>query len=120
MTDDPVTGGANSNRVSIWAVLAFDGEDVTQALNQAGIFDPVVVPATFSDAGDPRGGILGDGITPNLTAEIEAAEPASFTPDAETLPAPTGMEQPSDQTVTADAPTAYGAQPFAPIRRRRG
>ena len=61
MTDDPVGSRAASNRVSIRAVLAFDGEDVTQALNQAGIFDPVAVPVTLGDAEDPPGGILGTG-----------------------------------------------------------
>jgi hypothetical protein len=120
MTDDPATGRTNSNRVSIRAVLAFDGEDVTQALSQAGIFDPVAVPATLDDAGAPPGGILGDGITSNVTAEIEPDEPTGFSPDAEALPAFMGMEQPSDQPVAAGAPTAHGAQPFAPMRRRRG
>lgn len=119
MTDDPATGGPNSNRVSIRAVLAFDGEDVTQALSQAGIFDAVAVPATFGDAGDPPGGILGDGITPNLAAEIELDEPAGLSPDAEVDQAPTGVKQPPNQPVTAGAPTVHGAQSFAPRRRRR-
>ena len=116
MTDKPATGQASSNRVSFRAVLAFDGEDVAQALSQAGIFDPVAVPATLGDAGDPPGGILGDGITPNLIGRIE---PDDVSPGIEAHATSTGVEQPSDQPVTAGARATDGMRPFAPMRRRR-
>ncbi|PPQ34644.1 hypothetical protein CCS01_10040 [Rhodopila globiformis] len=105
--------------MSVRAVLAFDGEDVTQALGEAGIFDPVAVPALFGDAADPPGGILGDGITPNLVAEIELDEPGGVSPDVEASPASTGMEQPWDQTATTRVPAVHGGQSLVPVRKRR-
>nr|WP_294555662.1 hypothetical protein [uncultured Rhodopila sp.] len=72
------TGGpAPANRVSVRALLAGDGEDVTQALAQAGIFDPVAIPVQL----DPQGGFLGDGITPNLTGVLEPGDAAGDGPE---------------------------------------
>jgi hypothetical protein len=117
MTDDPGSSRTAGNRVSIRAVLAFDGEDVTQALSRAGIFDPVAVPATLGNTGDPQGGILGDGMTPNLIAEIE---PDDLPPDAEADPGRMGSAQRQDEAATAAAPAAVdGMRSFAPTRGRR-
>jgi hypothetical protein len=116
MTDDAAGNRAAGNRVSIRAVLAVDGEDVTQVLSQAGIFDPVAVPVTLGDAEDPPGGILGDGFTPNLTAVIE---PDDLPPDAETDPGRVGPAQQGKEAATLGAPVANGRQPFAPMRGRR-
>ncbi|MFL5283721.1 MAG: hypothetical protein ACJ8AW_22710 [Rhodopila sp.] len=116
MTDDAAGNRPVGNRVSIRAVLAFDGEDVTQALSQAGIFDPVVVPATLGDAEDPPGGILGDGFTPNLTA---AVEPGNSQPDAETDLGAVEPAQQGNEAATNEAPVAVKVQSFAPIRGHR-
>lgn len=119
MTDDPANSRTNINRVSIRAVLAFDGEDVTQALSQAGIFDPVVVPVTLGPVADPPGGILGDGVTPNLTGTIELDEPDGFGRGAEADQGREGGMQPLDEPVATRAQAAYGTQSFAPMRGRR-
>ena len=74
MADNPMLNGKAFDRISIRSVLARDGEDVTQALMQAGIFDPIAVPVVLGEAADPAGGILGDGITPNLTGVLEPDE----------------------------------------------
>ena len=115
-TDESATGQASNNRVSLRAVLAFDGEDVAQALSQAGIFDPVAVPAILGDANDPPGGILGDGITPNLFGKIE---PDDVSPGIEAHATSSEVEWPSDQPVTVGARAAGDMRPFAPMRRRR-
>src|SRR3954447_3738101 len=92
--DDPGSNRTAGDRVSIRALLVFDGEDATQAFSRAGIFDPVAIPVTLGNAGDPQGGILGDGMTPNLAGEIE---PDDIPPDAEADPAHTGSAPRRDE-----------------------
>lgn len=105
---------AAANRVSLRAVLAADGDDVTQALAQAGIVDPVAIPVQA----DPADGFLGDGITPNLTGVLELDEAEDDGPEAleDTAQAAAGV--PAAQRGPAMLPPEYGMQALAPVRRR--
>ena len=120
MTDDPTNSLAAANRVSIRAVLAADGEDVTQALAEAGIVDPVAVPVLLGEAADPAGGILGDGITPNLTGVLEPDDPDDTGPSSDTVirPGQTRADAGQDRPITVMLPAAGGMQPLAPVRKR--
>jgi hypothetical protein len=71
MADDATDKLTAMNRVSIRAVLAAEGEDVTAALAQAGILNPVAIPVLLGEDAHTAGAILGDGITPNLTGVLE-------------------------------------------------
>jgi hypothetical protein len=105
---------AAANRVSIRAVLAADGDDVTQALAQAGIVDPVAIPVQA----DPAEGFLGDGITPNLTGVLEQDEAEDEGPEASEDTAQAAGETPTAQRETAMLPPEYGMQALAPVRKR--
>jgi hypothetical protein len=59
------------NQVSIRAVLVSEGEDAGPALSEAGIVNPIAIPVVRGETLDLSGGILGDGLTPNLTAVLE-------------------------------------------------
>ncbi len=117
----PITasGGATSlpaaaDRISIRAVLAADGEDVTQALAQAGIVDPVAIPVQA----DSAGGFLGDGITPNLTGVLEADDAEDDGREAAPDAAPTHAEALPVQPETVMLAPEYGMQALAPVRKR--
>ena len=72
MADSPADKLTAMNRVSIRAVLAAEGEDVTEALARAGILNPVAIPVLLDEEdAHPAGHLLGDGITPNLTGVLE-------------------------------------------------
>jgi hypothetical protein len=119
MAGDAISNPAAANRVSIRAVLAADGEDVTQALAQAGIVDPVAIPVHV-DAVD---GFLGDGITPNLTGVLEpdAAEddgPGNDALESSAGRAQAGPDARSAQPGTAMLPPERGMQALAPVRKR--
>nr|WP_294517077.1 hypothetical protein [uncultured Rhodopila sp.] len=120
MTDDPLHALTDLNRVSIRAVLAPDGEDVGQALAQAGIIDPVSIPVLTGEDAD-TGVWLGDGITPNLTGVLEPDEEQ----DSETAGARPAnsvaaahADWPETRLRTAMLPQTHGMQPFAPVRKR--
>jgi hypothetical protein len=106
------------NRVSIRAVLVRDGEDPGPALAAAGIVDPVAVPVVAGDHPDLSGGILGDGVTANLTAtlETEQGEDAQVAADGEQAIAGRGPRA-AQPPATTTLPPAYGMQPLAPVRR---
>ena len=69
MSDNPLDRIASFDRVSIRAVVVSDDEDPSQALSEAGIFDPISLPVVFGE--DQPDFSFGDGITPNLTAVLE-------------------------------------------------
>ncbi len=71
MAENPTDKLAAMNRVSIRAVLAAEGEDVTHALVRAGILNPVAIPVLLDEDAPRAGSILGDGITPNVTGVLE-------------------------------------------------
>ncbi len=75
MSDDPLSRLPSFSRVSIQAVLVKEGEDPSAALAEAGLVNPVAIPVLLGDEPHLSGGILGDGITPNLTAFLESAYP---------------------------------------------
>jgi hypothetical protein len=119
MSDDPLSKIPEHDRVSIRAVVVGAGEDPNAALMQAGIYDPVAVPMLMGEESDFGGGILGDGITPNLTAVLEmdgdegsdcsnGAQPATAQPQANATPA----------SGTSTLPAAFGMRPLAPVWKR--
>ena len=59
------------NRVSIRAVLVHEGEDPSAALAEAGLANAVALPVVLGEQLGLSSGILGNGITPNLTAVLE-------------------------------------------------
>ena len=58
--------------LSLRAVLTNGQADVSQALDQAGLFEPVSVPVLLGDQPED-GAILGDGITQNIQVVLEIA-----------------------------------------------
>jgi hypothetical protein len=118
MSDDPMHDLPAFNRVSIRAVLVSDGEDLQAALAAAGLVDPVAVPVVLGDEPHPPDGILGDGITPNLTAVLETEQEEAFDAVSDTEPSTTGAvadgARPT-QWVTTRLPAAFGKRPLAPV-----
>ncbi len=132
MSDNPLDGIPNFDRISVRAVLVADGEDPGQALAAAGIVDPIAVPVVFGEAAPGIG--FGDGITPNLTAVLEPDPQAhAFDPafgaddtdagyfDADSPDMQTRQPGPDDrdrsEPVQVNLPAAFGSQPLAPARR---
>jgi hypothetical protein len=125
MSDDPLDRIPSFDRVSVRAVVVYDEEDPAQALSEAGIFDPIALPAVFGE--DQSDFSIGDGITPNLVAvlETEQVEDDPFdTPSRDDRPQfpDNGSQRPTEtsqaQPLTASLPAAYGIQPLAPVRPR--
>jgi hypothetical protein len=128
MTDNPMDSVPSFNRVSIRAVLVTDGEDPGPALAEAGIFDPIAVPVVLGDDATLSGGILGDAVTPNLTAVLEPDQAGDWQEDdweSSSEPPPnrtsagSELRQPEKPTVTT-LPEAFGHRPFAPVVRKTG
>jgi hypothetical protein len=124
MSDNPLGRIPAHDRVSIRAVLVDDGEDPAQALTDAGIIDPIAVRVVFGETPDLSGGVLGDGITPNLVAVLETVqaedEPSESSsesggPRSQGNGAPRPGESSPDQSVTTTLPAAYGLKPLAPV-----
>ena len=123
IADDPMDRVVAANRLSLRAVLVSEGEDPTAALAAAGIVDSVAIPVVVAEDLDLFGGMLGDGRTPNLIAVLEteqddeprasAATQPSSARSADSAPQPSG-------SATANLPAAFGMQPLAPVRTRRG
>jgi hypothetical protein len=125
MSDNPLDGIPTFDRVSIRAVVVYEGEDTGHALSEAGIVDPIALPMVVGE-GQPDNS-FGDGITPNLTAVLEfdqedddpfdapSRDDGHQSPDTGSQgPTVTSQAQPG----TASLPAAYGIQPLAPVRRR--
>jgi hypothetical protein len=118
MADNPMDSLHSFDRVSIRAVLVHDGEDPSAALAEAGIFDPVAIPVLMDHEGTSSDGILGDGITPNLTAVLESRHEGS-------RDSPANRQKPAGRPEVALAsqykssvrmlPAAFGLRPLAPV-----
>jgi hypothetical protein len=111
------------NRLSIRAVLVTDGQDPQAALAEAGIFNSVAIPVVLGEDSPLSGGLLGNAITPNLTAVLEPDPEddwgfSSPLPPSKKSPAPT-PQQP-EKTAATRLPEAFGQRPFAPVARRSG
>ena len=122
MSDNPMDRLPTFDRVSIRAVLVNEGEDPGSALSAAGILDPIAIPVVLGEELDLSGGILGDGISPNLTAVLETQKndvSSSSRVQANPVRSPADPTQPSG-SVTATLPAAFGMRPLAPIRQRGG
>ncbi len=120
MSQSPLDRIPAFNRVSIRAVLVHPGKDSGPALSEAGILDPIAIPVVLGEDVDLPGGILGDGITPNLRAVLETehqddfdASPTNQTQRANLRP---DVARPAEP-VTTMLPAAFGLQPMAPVRR---
>jgi hypothetical protein len=123
MSDDPLGRIASHDRVSIRAVLARNGEDPSAALARAGIIDAVALPVVVGEDADLPGGILGDGITPNVTAVLETEAQEGFESSAGGGAAPAQPALDAARPfglVTATLPAAYGMRSFAPVRKIGG
>ena len=125
MSNNLLDGIPSFDRVSIRAVVVCGGEDPTQVLSEAGIFDPVALPLVLGE--DQPDISLGDGITPNLIAILEPDQEDDDRSDAPSRddgpqsldndsrrPAEINQAQPG----TASLPAAYGIRPLAPVRPR--
>ena len=77
MDNAPLADIPAHNRVSIRAVLVQAGVDPGPALRAAGILDPIAIPVVLGEDPSVPGGILGDGVTPNLRAVLETEQPPS-------------------------------------------
>ncbi len=107
-----------ANRVSVRAVLAQDGELPVQALLDAGIYEPISVPVVMGEH-EPHldNGILGDGLTENLTAVLETEMPEDGDQTSANSSPSRSMAQ-HDAPTTATLPSTYGLRPMAPVRVR--
>ncbi len=126
---NPMDSLHDFDTVSLRAVVVRDGQDPGAALAEAGIFDPIAVAMEFDDDLGASGHLLGDGITPNLTAvlEMDAPEPSDAGFDmpmgqpqdpSGSMSAPETGFDPGVSTITTRLPAAFGMQPLAPVRRR--
>ncbi len=120
ISDNPLDRIPAHDRVSIRAVLVRAGEDPGPALARAGIFDPIAIPVVVGDSADLVGGILGDGVTPNVTAVLETDHQDAF--DHARFGQPTDAGSQFDparpaRPATVTLPAAFGFRSFAPVRR---
>jgi hypothetical protein len=120
MSDNALDRIPAYNRVSIRAVLVHGDEDPGPALAAAGITDPIAIPVVMGEVLDLFGGMLGDGITPNLMAVLETEEqedfgysPANRSDQTDSQPDAARPASP----FTTTAPLAFGMRSFAPIGR---
>jgi hypothetical protein len=119
MSDNPMDKLPAFNRVSVRAVLVSDGENPSAALADAGFADPVALPVVLGEELDLSGGILGDGITLNLTGvlETETRETSDSGPGARSGTVVSASDDArSSGPVTTTLPAAFGMQPLAPVR----
>jgi hypothetical protein len=125
MSDSSLDKVPAHNRVSIRAVLVHEGEDASAALAEAGFAETITVPVVLGEQLDLPGGILGNGITPNVTAVLETEQEDG---PGGSLGVPANARQPEREDVgpsgpvTTMLPPAFGMQPLAPVRpiARRG
>ncbi|MDQ2765177.1 MAG: hypothetical protein M3Y22_17380 [Pseudomonadota bacterium] len=123
MSDNPTDRFLAADLLSLRAVLVHQGEDPSAALAEAGIVDAVSITVVVGEEPDLDGGILGDGRTPNLIGVLETEQDNAFD-------APTGTQFSSTDPVaeagrpsvpgTSTLAPAYGMQPLAPVRSKRG
>lgn len=119
--DNPLDRLPAHDRVSIRAVLVHEGEDPSAALAEAGFVETISVPVVLGEQPDLPGGILGNGITPNLTAVLETEPEDEFDFSYDDPPATARRAAdvaPPSGPVTTTLPAAYGMKPLAPVLRR--
>ncbi len=119
MSDDPLDLLPSFARVSVAAVLVSGDADPRAALAEAGITDPVAVEIRIGDTVDPSQGILGDGVTPNLTAVLETRNRNSAGACTAGQQPASGFLEQAARSVPGDAfnlPPAFGLRPVAPVR----
>jgi hypothetical protein len=120
MSDNPLDKVPAHNRVSIRAVLVHEGEDASAALAEARFADTVSVPVVLGEQPDLSGGILGNGITPDVVAVLETEQGDDVDTSANARPGtarPGRSDVRSFGPVTSVLPTAFGMRPLAPVRR---
>lgn len=127
MNNTPLDTVPAHNRISVRAVLVHEGEDPSAALAAAGLVNAISVPVVLGEAWDPPAGVLGNGITPNLSAVLEMSPADSFgaAPVTQSVPAVSGSGSGSGTTpapgpVARTLPAAFGTQPLAPVRQPGG
>jgi hypothetical protein len=64
-------------------VLVREGEDASAALAEAGFAETVSVPVVVGEQPDLSGGILGDGVTPNVVAVLETGQEGEAGPSVD-------------------------------------
>jgi hypothetical protein len=121
MSDNPMDRISAVDRVSIRAVLVHEGEDPSAALAEAGFANAIAVPVLLGEEADLSGGILGNGITPNLTAVLETEEQEDMvaTTQSGSVGAASDAAEPQ-AAVTTTLPAAFGMQPLAPVLKIGG
>lgn len=114
MVDDGTFG---PETLRIRAVLQVGDEDVSAALMQAGIFDPVTVPVAVGAEPDISQGLLGDGATDNVVGVLSWDDAQGR--DDDTVPAPqqrnAEQEGAAASAATRMLPAAFGRRPMAPV-----
>jgi hypothetical protein len=123
MSDNPLDKIPQHNRVSIRAVLVRDGEDADAALAKAGFVNAVAIPVMVGEEMDLSGGILGNGVTPNLTAVLETEAEETFDAPQYTQRGPEASAAggaPPVESGTTTLPAAFGMRPLAPVRKSAG
>jgi hypothetical protein len=121
MSDNPLDRLPILDPISIRAVLVHEGEDPSAALAEAGFAEVIAVPAILGEEADLAGGILGDGMTPNLAAALETAQEDGSDSPPNARPEPARSASVADvpaESVTSNLPPAFGMQPLAPVRKR--
>ena len=121
--DEPMDRVSAANRLSIRAILVSQGEDPTAALAAAGIVNAVAIPVVVGEELDLSRGILGNGRTPNLIAVLETEQDEEFGASVgkqQKSVRPAADAAQSTGPVTVNLPAAFGIQPIAPGRTRRG
>ncbi len=91
---------------------------MSAALAEAGFVDSIAVPVLIGDEPDLSGGILGNGVTPNLIAVLETEQEEPSDPESAVSRLTGDGAQPSAPVRTM-LPPAFGMQPLAPVRERR-
>lgn len=120
MGDDLLDRVPEYNRLSIRAVLVDEGDDEETALADAGLIDSVAIPVVLGEEPHPADGMLGNGITANLTAVLETEqeddlEASDYGQATVARPASDAAQPP--EVATTNLPAAFGGQPLAPVRR---
>ncbi|HEX4367088.1 MAG TPA: hypothetical protein VH023_09680 [Rhodopila sp.] len=119
MSDNPLDKIPAHNLVSIRAVLVNENEDASAALAEAGFAETISIPVVLGEYPDLSGGILGNGITPNVTAVLETDPDAAADTSPNVRPSAARPERGDvgrSGPVTTMLPPAFGMQPLAPVR----
>ena len=116
MGDDTPDTIPSFARVSVAAVLVFEGEDPNSALTQAGILDPIAVEVRIGETEDPSQGFLGDGVTPNLRAILETDQGDQRRDASSGGVDASSIGRIAARSAATNPPLPSGNRPFAPVR----